>query len=365
MSQQKNKAKKWLWPETEDDVLVRVAFLHVGQGASTVVMVSDGDTYQVLLVDVNADTGAGGIDVPVLLSDLLGDGDLHAFVNTHPHDDHLNSVDDLSAAVGVDEVWHSGHIPSKKFGGRHPELERLIKKVKKNGDDKEQVLEGSRSSTSFFDAQYHVLAPASYVTDEVNEDDAEKRKARIHEQCAVIKFGDGSNWVIITGDADRAAFENHITKYHEERLGAFALGASHHGSRTFFKEKEGDEPYLDGLNAIDPEHVFISAPTQDESCHDHPHQDAVDLYAEHVGKDEVYHTGDERRTFIVDIRRDGTNDVRDDDGELAECYGLEDDDGDDGDDGGGKERATGEGTTSGTFVPPTRPPANPKPQTYA
>jgi hypothetical protein len=170
-----------------------------------------------------------------------------------------------------------------------------------------------------------VLAPAEYVTDDVNEDEADARRERIHEQCGVIKFGNNNDWIIITGDADRAAFENHIADYHKDHLPAFALAAAHHGSRTFFREKEEDDPYLDALNAIDPDHVFVSSPTQEESQHGHPHDDAMELYEDHVGKENVFHMGEERLSFIVDIYRDGGHsDVSDDGGKLAEDYGLED-----------------------------------------
>ncbi len=143
---------------------------------------------------------------------------------------------------------------------------------------------------------------------------------------------------MVPGDADRAAFEKHITKYHKERLGAVLLAAAHHGSRTFFKEKEEEDPYLDALNEIDPEHVVISAPTQEESPHDHPHDDAVALYSARVGEDNVVHTGDERNCYIFDIYRNGGHSgVSDDEGELTMEYALEDED----DGNGGQARAAG------------------------
>jgi hypothetical protein len=275
-------------------------------------------------VDTNLDRKNGGIDVPRLVSDLVGDGKLRGFVNTHPHDDHLNGITELSDAVSIDEILHSGHIPSKKYGSRYGDLTKVIEKVTEDGGT-ETILEGSNSAVAIGDAFYHVLAPAEYVTDDVNEEEADARRARIHEQCGVIKFGANDDWILIPGDSDRAAFENHITEYHKDNLPAFALAAAHHGSRTFFKEKEDDEAYLDGLQAIDPDYVFVSAPTQEESQHDHPHDDAIELYESHVGEDNVFHMGAERFTFIVDIYRDGGHgEIGNDDGTLAEEYGLED-----------------------------------------
>ena len=50
------------------------------------------------------------------------------------------------------------------------------------------------------EAFYHVLAPAVHVTDAVNEDEADARRARIHEQCGVVKFGKDKSWIIIVGE---------------------------------------------------------------------------------------------------------------------------------------------------------------------
>lgn len=313
-------ARSILWPNNSN-VLVRVAFLYVGQGASAVVFAANGNGYDVLLVDTNLDTKNGGIDIPKLMTDLLDGQSLHAFVNTHPHDDHLCGTQKLSDAVVIDNVWHSGHIPSKKFGSKHPELTALIAKVKKKGG-KEILLEGSRSALPLGNAFYHVLSPAVHVTDDVNEEEADIRYRRIHEQCGVLKFGNCNQWIMITGDADRAAFENHITNYHKERLGAFALGGSHHGSRTFFRETEEDEPYLAALTAIDPTYVIISAPKQNESKHDHPHDDALELYEAQVGVGNVLHMGADRMCFIFDINKDGTVSGGNDGGQLAQEYGL-------------------------------------------
>jgi hypothetical protein len=185
----------------------------------------------------------------------------------------------------------------------------------------------------FGEAQMHVLAPAEYVTDEVNEEEADTRYNRIHEQCGVIKFGDGENWILIPGDADHVAFKEHIM-YHEDKgnLGAFVLAASHHGSRSFFMANDGDEPYLDALQAIAPSYVVVSAPTQEESKHDHPHDEAMELYEDQVGQENVLHSGQERLTYIFDIYTDGMiSDAQDDGGKLAEDYGLTDND-DGGDD---------------------------------
>lgn len=353
---QDNVARKIIWP-TDVNVLARVVFLYVGQGASAVVLAADGETYKVLLVDINLERKNGGIDVPRLITDLLDGQELEAFVNTHPHDDHLRGVEELSDAVDILAVWHSGHKPSKKYGESYEPLKKVIDKVKeKHGREAEVVLEGSRTAQPLGDAEYYVLSPAEYVTEDVNDEDADKQRARIHEQCAVMKFGKGDVWVMIPGDADRAAFEKHITEYHRERLPAVVLGAAHHGSRTFFKENEDDDPYTDALDEIDPKHVVISAPTQEESPHDHPHDDAVELYKDKVGDKNVFHTGEERNCYIFDIFKDGGyGPIRDDEGDLALEYALEENDGDDG---------RGQSAKAGPFVSPKEHVADRAPRKY-
>lgn len=127
---------------------------------------------------------------------------------------------------------------------------------------------------------------------------------------------------MLTGDADRDAWEKHITDDHKDRLPAQILSAAHHGSRTFFRYDKKDKPYLTALQTIAPDYVIISAPTSEESKHDHPHDDAVGYYEDEVGKDNVLHTGANRESYICDIFTDGTY-VVNTDTELVETYGGE------------------------------------------
>lgn len=302
-----NVAREVIWPASSD-VRVRVVFLYVGQGDSTIVLVKDGNTYKTVLVDINLDERNGGVNVPRLMKDLLTKegGKLGVFVNTHPHNDHLRGLVALSDEVDIQEVWHSGHKPGKKHDDAYQDLQTVLKKVKKkHGDAAETELQGSRSATTMGEAEYCVLAPAEYVKDDIEDEDADKRDRRVHEQCAVIKFGKDGSWVLLAGDADRDAWEKNITKYHKERLPSQVLGAAHHGSRTFFRYEKKDDPYLDGLKAIGPDYVILSAPTSKESPHEHPHDDAIEFYEDEVGKDNVLHTGDPRQSFICDVFTDG------------------------------------------------------------
>lgn len=326
-----NKARELLWP-AESTILVRFVFLYVGQGSSTILLVRENGSFKAILVDTNLDSEHSGVNVPQLVADLLDGGKLDIFVNTHPHEDHLRGIVELEDKVGIVEIWHSGHKPGKKHDDAYKDLEKVIKKVKDNGGT-EVKLKGSREEKAIGEAAYYILAPAEYVCDDIEDEDPNARYRRIHEQCAVLKFGTAGTWGMLPGDADRDAFEKHITQYHKERLDSVLLAGSHHGSRTFFKYEEEDDPYMDTLDEIDPSHVIVSAPKQSESKWDHPHEDATKLYADKVGAQNFHHTGAERRCYIFDIFDDGkASEVNHDDGELAKLYKIPSGNG--GDDGG-------------------------------
>jgi competence protein ComEC len=114
------------------------------------------------------------------------------------------------------------------------------------------------------------------------------------------------------------------------------LSAAHHGSRSFFwKDAETDEdPYREHLDNIEPSYVTVSAPKEKESKHGHPHKEAMDLYEEEVGADNVFHLGEKRECIIVDITSDGDIDLYPDD-DLVKEYGKKNG----GRGGGGKKAA--------------------------
>ena len=102
---------------------------------------------------------------------------------------------------------------------------------------------------------------------------------------------------------------------------------SHHGSRTFFKNDEKDEEvYEEHIEEIAPDHLIISAPKQSESPHKHPHDDALELYMNHVDEDNIYHLGKNRECVIVDISSDGKMEIKFDK-DLVKEYGFDSDDG--------------------------------------
>jgi competence protein ComEC len=334
--------------------MMRAVFLYVAQGDATLFFIPSGGGHITMLIDSNQGRKHGGINLVDLLQDLFegqDDSSLDYFVNTHPHLDHAGGLDEIEDAIEIDNVWHSGHDPGKNHCEAYNALQRLRKKVTDKGGE-DRTLTGTRATEILGNAVYNVLAPAQHVQDEIAEEDAETRYRRIHEHCAVLRIGYGfpiPTFVLITGDSDKCAWKEHITEYHgegdENRIKSQVLSASHHGSRTFFKDNEDDpEPYARHMDLIEPEYLMISAPLQEESCHGHPHDDAMELYKKYIRDDAIFHTGDGRLSFICDINSDGSFFITDDGGQLAEKYGFPPD----GEDGGGGKDARS--TSTGPYI---------------
>lgn len=340
-----------------DPFTMRVFFLYVGQGEATFALVPDGNGgHRSMLIDCNRAPSLGGIDLVAFLDDVLGHDDprangqpfLDVFINTHPHNDHLCGIDRIRDSVFVNEVWHSGHKPSREHDGPYQNLRALIKQVTRRGG-KAETLFGSRTPIPWGAAEIQVLSPAEYIVDEIADEKPEARDRRIHDQCAVLRLSYGTPWVqariLITGDSDKTAWQR-ITSYYgqpdENRIASHILSASHHGSYTFFKDRQDDpEPYTEHLDAIAPTHVIISAPDQGDSKHGHPDDEAVERYEAKVGKQNIHHMGSRARTFVVDVSADGNYRLFSDRNQLAKEFPL--------DDATSNDSGTGSGGSASSF----------------
>jgi len=323
-----NKAKEIIIPKPH---IFRIVFLYVGQGDSTLLAIPNGEKHLYALIDSHQDESFGGIDILKLLKDLFKDEKrgLDVYINTHPHKDHLGKVKETYKQIGIKQLWHSGHKPGGEHKDVYKDLEYVIKEL---GEENVYCLKGSREENKLDDKEiklgdinYNILAPAEYVTEEIEDEKPEDRYKRIHEQCGVIRFKYGKNekQILITGDTDYNAWTKHITKYHKDRLPSFVLSAAHHGSNSFFWEGDpkNEDPYKEHLDTIDPTHITVSAPKRKESPHGHPDKEAMDLYKDAVGEDNLHHLGKKRECIIVDIKDDGDIEIYPDD-TLVETYGI-------------------------------------------
>jgi beta-lactamase superfamily II metal-dependent hydrolase len=329
-----------------DTNIFRTVFLYVGQGDATLHLIPDGSSgFKYVLVDINRSEKLRCVDVVAVLEDLLprerGKPVLDVFLNTHPHSDHLRGIDELRRRVRVKEVWHTGFKPSDAHDDAYNELQDLIVAVQEDGGEITEY-RGTRKAVWIGGVFYNVLSPADHAKDEIDELKGDARDSRIHDYCGVLRFGYGSppGHVMITGDAGKSAWKDYILGtegYHAERLPCSALSASHHGSRSFFKDDENDEdPYTRHLELMAPDWVVVSSPVQSDSPHGHPHDDAIELYRAQVSEDHIRVLGKRPESIIYDITTGGDCLLDSDDGELIDQYPFG---GENGGNGGSKAAA--------------------------
>jgi len=284
----------------------RTIFLYVGQGDATLMIIPNGESHKYVLVDSNKDEKNNGIDITEFLKDKIPNEEL-IFINTHPHNDHVRGADKIKHLIG--EVWETGFEPSKDHDDAKKILDDLttekntyyLRGTNKINTLSENGTEEGKESHKIGDVDYQILSPSSYVADEVNGDDN-----KIHEQSGVIRFIYKGKSILMTGDSDKKAWQEHITSYYGEYFKSDVLSASHHGSRSFFKDGEDDKnPFTDHIKKINPTYLVISAPKEKDSPHDHPHKDALEIYKKYINSNNIYHLGDKKENIIVDIDYSG------------------------------------------------------------
>lgn len=331
-----------------------VIFVDIGEGDSTLIKLP-GEQYA--LIDVFR-CEEHGIDLFKLLDDRLCDGHggkkrLDYLIITHAHDDHIRGLKDLIDRYDVREIWAPRYETDESLGEKFDEFKEAMK-----NHPNVVVPKGSRSPFAHLGENDQVtvrcFSPPGYIDVEVSLTEQEQRD-KVHEYCGVFKFDYEGVSVMFAGDSDLKCWQRIIGYYEnvpDENditvVDSTVLHATHHGSYTFFKDSKDDEVWLDGLEVIDPEAVVVSVGA--ENKHDHPHDDAMKAYRDHVGEANV-HTTEDEGTIVLEVTGERQWNLRPDGGEFCDAYGWNDDE----DDGGGGGNGRG-------GVPPTPPPASRRPR---
>ena len=264
---------------------MKIHFLNVGHGDTTLV---DFDGVY-MLIDCNIsstnDAAYKYIDKTIPKpQDKNAKKKLDYLVITHPDKDHITGLDIIDENFDIGEIWGSGFRRSDDAEecAEYDTFLELVDKI-----TTKQLSAGSNKlSFSVSNVEAYCLCSKSNDNDDV------------HYNSLVVKFVEGSKSIIFAGDSNCEAWKNKVVKYYKSLLDADILHASHHGSRTFFfeegQDKDKDEPYTDGLEAISPDYTVISGCDCDDKVKEDwpPHDDAVALYEEYTSSDGgVYITG--------------------------------------------------------------------------
>lgn len=196
-------------------------FLDVGQGDATVVVAPDAT----MLIDAGRQDGG---DVVAYLQDL-GVSRIDVVAITHPHADHIGQLDDVLAAVDVDEVWMSGTISTSET------FDEALSAIEASDAAYEEPRAGD--DTAVGSLMVDVVHPVE-LTGEAHPDSLSMR----------VSYGSVS--FLFTGDAE-AHTEAEMVAREPGVLAATVYQVGHHGSST------STSPTF--LAAVDPEVAVYSA----------------------------------------------------------------------------------------------------------
>ena len=277
--------------------MTRIHYLNVNQGNTALIELPNN---QFMLIDCNQVDD--GTDILSYIKDIISkeDGKYHVdyVVLTHPHKDHIRGLEDIinDEEITIGEIWESGH----RTRDDDEEYKKYVNIMNRDDLDVIKVKASSSPFREFDNVKIHIFAPSKYIT----EDDEDDPRKAIHNRCMVMKLEYNNKSVLFTGDSSYECWENRIVPNYsddnedlnENLLSADVLTVSHHGSRTFFMEKEGDKAYKKGIKKISPTVCAVSVGLDNE--HNHPHREAMKIYKKE--SDDIFVTKDDG-TFIVDL----------------------------------------------------------------
>lgn len=228
---------------------IMVYFFDVGQSDSILIMAPAGN----VLID------AGDNDCEDNLKDYLDDlgiDTLHCVIATHPHEDHIGSMDMILDEFTVNNlIMPNAEVDTDTFNATG-DYTRMMEGAQAQGTTVSYAKGGE--TFSFGELHFEFLAPnATDYTD-------------LNDWSLVTKVTYGSTSMILTGDAEAHSEEQILERYTSSQLDCDILKSGHHGSSSSSSEKF--------LDAIDAEIAVISCGTGNK--YGHPNQPVLDRYAE-------------------------------------------------------------------------------------
>ena len=222
----------------------KIHFIDVGQG-DAVLIEQDG---AFALIDCGTEACEAAL---LAYLDQLGVTELRLLVMTHPHADHIGSMDAVLRSVRVEQLW----LPQLDLASVYPTggaFERVLAAAEEGGVSVRQAQAGD------------ALALGSGTLTVVGTGVASDNYNNI---SLCLRFEAGSFSFLDTGDAEKEVEQALLES--GAKLSATVFKAAHHGS--------GTSNTLEFLSAVRPKAVVVSCGLNNE--YGHPHQEALDHYA--------------------------------------------------------------------------------------
>jgi beta-lactamase superfamily II metal-dependent hydrolase len=246
-------------PEIQPSQNLTIAFINVGQGDSTLVILPNAKT---LLIDGGDHENSGKVLATLQQHNL---SHIDVVVATHPHADHIGGLTDVIKNVGVGQVIDSGQIHTTQI------FEDFLDAIAEKQIPLKSVREGYSIDLDTT-VKIDVLNPPAALPDGVDNE------AQFNDNSVVLKLTYGQFSALLTGDMQETN-EARLVSKNASAIDAEVLKAGHHGSRTSSSSSF--------LNAVTPEVAIISLGSG--NSYGHPHQEALDRLSA-AGIEQIFRT---------------------------------------------------------------------------
>ena len=236
---------------------LQVHFIDVGQADCTLIVCDD----EAMLID-----GGDREDAKTICSylDAQNVDELKYAIGTHPHEDHIGSLDDVLYHVDVDQLI----LPPADYDSRY------AIDVEEAAEDNDVPIKISKVGDVYTlgDAEFTILGPVYDYDDEWNN------------WSVSLRLVYGENSFIFTGDAEMEAEYDMCDTGLPMKAQVYQVG--HHGSSTSTSEAL--------MKAVRPEYAVISCEKGND--YGHPHVETMEILAEYGVS--VFRT-DEQGTIVA------------------------------------------------------------------
>jgi len=244
---------------------VNVHVIDVGQ-ADSILIESNGEY---MMID------GGTTDAKDTILNYLKEQNVDKFkyvIGTHPHEDHIGSLDKVIDAYPVEKVF----LPNVTH------TSKTYKELLTSIQNKNLKITTPRVRDKYD------LGKVSFEI--VGPDENADYGTNYNDWSIIVKLIDGDISYILSGDAEKAAESDALKSGVDLNCDVYKAG--HHGSRTASNDEF--------LNAMSPKYALISCGKDNK--YNHPHQETLDKFKNHGIE---YYRTDEKGTIIASS--DGKN----------------------------------------------------------
>lgn len=226
--------------KSPNDEKLMISYMDVGQGDAAYINVNGND----ILIDAGPRSNS-----KELLEQLKAKNidDFELVIATHPHEDHIGGMVDVFKEYKVENFY------SPKVTHTTKTYENLVKAVKDEGLKINELKDGMVIDLGD-GANFEVFTPQNSNYEELND------------YSPIMKLNFGETSYLFTGDAEKIAENEALTKY-KDSLDSDVIKFGHHGSSS------SSSPAF--IEAVSPKYGIISCAKDNK--YGHPHRETLDI----------------------------------------------------------------------------------------